>query len=64
MTSSRSAGASRVVSTVLPALTVVLGLVLVLYMITVEGEPGALPLLLTAGGLAWWVAARMRRGRA
>lgn len=63
MTSSRSAGASRVVSTVLPALTVVLGLVLVLYMITVEGEPGALPLLLTAGGLVWWVAARMRRGR-
>ena len=64
MTSSRSAGASRVFSTVLPALTVVLGLVLVLYMITVEGEPGALPLLLTAGGLVWWVAARMRRGRA
>lgn len=43
------------------AITLV-GLVLLAYMVVVEGEPGALPLALVAIGTAWLVVAR-RRGR-
>lgn len=37
----------------LSVLTIVLGLVLLVYMIKVEDEPGALPLILIITGLVW-----------
>lgn len=43
-------------------IVLVLGLALLVYMIAVEGEPGAVPLLLIAAGASGWIAAR-RRGR-
>ena len=45
----------------LAALVVVLGAVLLTYMIAVEGEPGALPLGLTAFGIGWYLVTRARR---
>lgn len=39
-------------------LTIGLGIVLLIYMITVEGEPGALPLLLIIGGSIWFLVNR------
>lgn len=46
--------------TLLPLLTIWLGLVLLVYMVTVESEPGALPLLLIVIGVAWYAIARAR----
>ena len=46
----------------LAALLLILGFVLLAYMVTVESEPGALPLLLIALGAGLFVYAR-RRGR-
>ena len=43
------------------ALTLV-GIALLIYMIVVEDEPGALPLALTIGGIVWYVLARRRGG--
>lgn len=40
----------------IPTIALVLGLILLIYMVTVEDEPGALPLLLIVfgvAGLAW-----------
>lgn len=48
---------------VLSALTVVLGVALLVYMVTVESEPGAIPLLLIAAGTGWFLVIR-RRARA
>ena len=48
------------VHTVLSMFTIVVGVALLIYMITVEDEPGALPLALTLGGIAWLVIARLR----
>lgn len=48
------------VHTVLSLLTIMLGIGLLIYMITVEDEPGALPLSLIAGGIGWLVIARRR----
>jgi hypothetical protein len=36
----------------LPALIVTIGVLLLIYMITVESEPGAIPLLLIVAGIA------------
>ena len=41
-----------------------IGLVLMAYMITVESEPGLLPLLLVLGGGIWLAVARLRARRA
>lgn len=41
----------------------VVGLILMTYMITVEDEPGALPLLLVAGGTAGYFISRYRLGK-
>lgn len=51
------------VQAVLSALTVVLGVALLVYMVTVESEPGAIPLLLIAAGTGWFLVIR-RRARA
>ncbi len=45
----------------LPALLVVVGVVLLIYMVVVESEPGALPLLMIMLGVGWWVIGRGRR---
>jgi hypothetical protein len=41
-------------------LTILLGLILMLYMIIVEDEPGALPLLLIIIGTAWFSIIQIR----
>ena len=43
-----------------PALLTVVGVVLIAYMVSAEGEPGGLPPLLIAAGAAWFVVARVR----
>ena len=39
------------------------GIALMVYMVTVESEPGALPLALVVGGLVWYFVARGRARR-
>jgi len=48
------------VHTLLSVLTIALGVVLLVYMITVESEPGAIPLLLIAVGSGWFFVTRAR----
>lgn len=48
------------VHTLLSILTVVAGLLLMTYMVAVESEPGAVPLLLIAAGVGWFVVTRVR----
>ncbi len=55
-----SAGRSFLVETLISSLILVIGIVLLIYMISVESEPGALPLLLVVVGLGWLVATRIR----
>ena len=45
-------------SKILSLLTVFLGFVLLIYMIMVEDEPGALPLLLIITGVVWFILSR------
>ncbi len=52
--------APRDLPTTLSALLLALGLVLLVYMVTVEDEPGALPLGLILIGAVWHVVARRR----
>jgi hypothetical protein len=47
----------------LAAALLCLGAALLTFMVTVEGEPGALPLGLLLAGTAWMVLARRRGGR-
>lgn len=42
-------------SKILSVLTILLGTALMIYMITVEDEPGALPLILIIIGIVWFV---------
>lgn len=51
---------ARSLHTVLSALLIALALGLLVFMVTVESEPGALPLLLLVLGIGWHVAARRR----
>jgi hypothetical protein len=44
----------------LSAITIVIGLVLLIYMIIVESEPGAIPLLLVVLGTGWYFITRAR----
>ena len=44
------------------SIVVIIGLILLVFMITVESEPGALPLALVLGGLVWqFIIRRMRK---
>ena len=54
------AGTALVMHTVLSMLLIAIAVALLIYMITLEGEPGALPLLLLASGIAWLPVARLR----
>lgn len=49
-----------VIQRILALTTVLLGIALMVYMIAVEGEPGALPLLLAIGGALWYLSLRKR----
>lgn len=51
----------RTVHALLSVLTVMTGVVLLMYMIYVEGEPGAIPILLVVLGIGWSVITRLRR---
>lgn len=44
----------------LSVLTIVIGTVLLIYMIVVESEPGALPLLMIIMGTGWYFITRTR----
>jgi hypothetical protein len=44
----------------LPGLLISVGLALLVYMIVVEDEPGAVPLLLLLSGVVWALIARRR----
>ncbi|MEL7833191.1 hypothetical protein [Fodinibius sp. Rm-B-1B1-1] len=46
--------------TILSILITVIGLALMVFMITVESEPGAIPLLLIVIGIGWYVISRFR----
>ena len=48
------------VHTLLSVLTIVLGAVLLIYMVTVESELGAIPLLLIVVGTGWYFFTRSR----
>jgi hypothetical protein len=48
------------VHTVLATITIVLGAILLFYMVTVEDEPGAIPLALLVGGGVWLFVTRAR----
>lgn len=45
---------------VLPAIAILLGCIMLVYMILVESEPGAVPLILFFGGLIWILIDRYR----
>ncbi|HEU4867158.1 MAG TPA: hypothetical protein VFV09_05455 [Actinomycetota bacterium] len=56
----RDAGRKVRVHTILSTITIVLGAILLTYMVTVEEEPGALPLLLLVVGGVWLFATRAK----
>jgi hypothetical protein len=62
-TAIQGTGRKLVMHTVLAILVIVVGVALLIYMINVEDEPGAVPLLLIALGTGWLVIARVRIGR-
>lgn len=57
---STGAGSNRRTQLILSALTVALGVVLLIYMVTVENEPGGIPLLLIVLGGGWHLTTRAR----
>ena len=52
--------ASQKINTLLSLSTVVIGLILMTFMVTVESEPGAIPLFLILSGTIWYFIARIR----
>ena len=59
----KNAGRNSRVLPALPILTIALGVLLLVYMIVVEDEPGAIPLGLIVFGVAWLVTTRVREKR-
>jgi len=47
-------------ATIFSIATIFLGLLLLVYMIVVEDEPGALPLLIVIIGVAWFIINHLR----
>ena len=58
-----SKSAAQKINTLLPLVTIIIGLILLTYMITVESEPGAIPLFLTLAGSIWYYFARRRNNK-
>ncbi|MHA7180952.1 hypothetical protein ACX80J_12620 [Arthrobacter sp. MDB2-24] len=50
-------------TTLVPALVAVLGVVLMIAQISADSEPGAIPLALILTGVTWLVVARARKRR-
>ena len=52
-----------IIQKIVSILTILLGVILLIYMITVEDEPGALPLLLIIIGTLWYfvISYRMKK---
>ncbi len=48
------------VHAILSAMTIVIGVVLMIYMIFVEDEPGGIPLLLIVFGIGWYFVTRVQ----
>lgn len=48
---------------ILPGLIILIGILLGAYMISVEEELGAVPLLLISSGIGWWLITRYRSRR-
>ena len=48
------------IQSLLSVLTGVIGVALLIFMIVVEDEPGAIPLLLIVGGTGWYFITRYR----
>jgi hypothetical protein len=59
----RRATTSFRIQPALPLFIVAIGLMLLGYMVTVEGEPGLVPLLMLAIGTVWFFLARQRQRR-
>ena len=55
-----NAGSNRKVHALLSVLTILIGVALLIYMVTVEDEPGAVPLLLIVVGSGWYLVTRNR----
>lgn len=55
-----SAKTTPVIQSIIALTILSLGIALLVYMIAVEGEPGALPLLLVIGGALWYLSLRKR----
>lgn len=49
-------------NSLLSVLTMIIGIALLVFMIIVESEPGAIPLLLIITGVGWYVITRYRLG--
>jgi len=60
----RAAFTNRPMQTLLSVLLIIVGVVLLIYMIRVESEPGGVPVLLLAVGVAWLLTTRLRARRA
>ncbi len=48
------------IHSLLSILTMIIGVALLIFMIVVEDEPGAIPLLLIAAGTGWYFISRYR----
>src|SRR5688500_11243840 len=59
----QDAGNPMKLQKILSLLTLGIGTVLMIFMITTESEPGLLPLLLVATGLCWYLVTRFRSRR-
>lgn len=46
---------------IIPFTIFMLGILLLIYMMVDEGEPGALPLFITMLGIGWFIAIRVRK---
>ena len=57
---SQQTNRSRVMQTGLSLALITIAIALLIYMVTVEGELGALPLLLLVSGITWFAVARLR----
>ena len=56
----QGAGRKLKVHTLLSVLTIVIGVALMIFMISTESEPGAIPLLLIVLGTGWYLVTRRR----
>ncbi len=56
----KAVGQNLKLSKALSLLTVIMGVILLVYMIVFEDEPGALPLFLVVTGIVWFIVNQYR----